>query len=293
MRHPKNTRSFKNSNSLGRKSTDRVPQNMHSKRQENPAIRVAEGNRVVMGRNASREMLQRNQERVVRCFSAMASGGDKVGKDLLSAAHARGVTVIELDRDRMDELCGGGVHQGICLEVREREFWDLPALLHAVSQKERSVVLALDNIQDPQNLGSILRAAECFGVDAVMWSKNRGSDLTAAAAKVSVGASEIVPIAKVSNLRDALMKLKSEGFWVVAAVIAEDAQRISSFVFPEKTVLVMGSEGDGIQPLIAKEADFRVYIQQHGVIDSLNVSQATAVFLSEFCRQRMDVDKNS
>jgi len=130
-----------------------------------------------------------------------------------------------------------------------------------------------------------LRAAECFGVDAVLWSKNRGAPIGPVVSKVSVGASEIVRLCPVSNLHRALESLKEAGAWLSGAIIAPDAASLDRFEFPEKSVVVMGAEGEGIHQLIEKSLDFRVFIPMSGRIDSLNVSQATAVMLQEVAKQ--------
>ncbi|MCP5504641.1 MAG: 23S rRNA (guanosine(2251)-2'-O)-methyltransferase RlmB [Chlamydiales bacterium] len=147
---------------------------------------------------------------------------------------------------------------------------------------EKSLVLMCDAIQDPQNFGSILRAAECFGVDAVIYSTNRNVALTPVVSKASVGASEIVPLIPVSNLVDTLKKFQDAGYFSVATEISDKAEALDSFVFPEQTLLMIGAEGPGIQPLLSKKSDFHLYIPMKGSIDSLNVSQATAVLLSHW-----------
>ena len=138
----------------------------------------------------------------------------------------------------------------------------------------------LDSIMDPHNFGAILRAAECFGVDAVLWSKNRGCDITPVVAKVSVGASELLPLVPVSNLAQALERLKDAGVWSIAADVSPEAQPIDQFEFPTKSLILLGSEGEGLQPLLLREAEFKITIPLHGKIDSLNVSQAAAVMLA-------------
>ena len=145
----------------------------------------------------------------------------------------------------------------------------------------------LDSIFDPQNFGSLLRSAECFGVDGVIWSKNRGCELTPVVSKASVGASELLPLLCVSNLAETMRKFKKNGFWIVTAEIGEEAKSLDSFDFPEKTLLIMGSEGKGVQKLLSKEADSKVYLPMYGQIDSLNVSQAASVLLYQWTQSKV------
>ena len=133
----------------------------------------------------------------------------------------------------------------------------------------------LDSIFDPQNVGAILRAAECFGADAIITSKNRGCPMTPTVSKASAGASAFVPHVEVSNLADSAQRLQNEGFTLVVADMDGD----ENAVWPDKLLLVMGSEGTGVQPLLKKRADLIVRIPMYGKIASLNVAQACAVLL--------------
>ena len=220
-----------------------------------------------MGRNCLREVCKHFPERIIRIYTYKKE-----------EAFIQGMPVSFVSKQKLHDLVDSESHQGFVAEVEERSNTNLKDFLK--EDRERSVVLVLDSIFDPQNLGALLRAAECFGVDGVIWSKNRGVDVTPVVSKSSVGASELVNIMKVSNLVESIKKLKDAGYWVVTAEVDPEALSLYSFDFPEKTVLVIGSEGKGIQPLISKHSDFKVYIPMSGKIDSLNVSQATAVFLA-------------
>lgn len=243
----------------------------------------------IVGRNAVSDFLNdpENATRIIKAYVQSQEKSDSTGASILSTIRRMKISTVEMPKGELTALCDSHGHQGFVLEVKPRPTLDLQGLIELAKGFETGLFVALDEVQDPQNLGSILRAAECLGAKAVFWSHNRGVGLTSTVNKVSAGASEIIPIATVSNLRDAIEKLKKEGFWSVASVISDDAEKLSSFSFPEKTCLILGSEGDGVKPLLAKEADFRVYIQQYGVVDSLNVSQAASVFLAEFARQKL------
>lgn len=177
-------------------------------------------------------------------------------------------------------------HQGFVAEIKPLESLDLKGLENFCAEMNNGVILALDGVQDPQNVGSILRAADSFGASMVIWSKNRSAPMTDTVASASAGSSQFVRTAVVSNLREALSRIKKIGFQTIATIINSEAVDLYSFTFPEKAVVILGGESDGVQPLIAKEADYQVYVQQKGVVDSLNVGQAAAVFLNEYRRQQ-------
>jgi len=221
--------------------------------------------RVIMGKHAIEEVAKRNPERLIKVYSHKKE-------------NPLGIDVTVVSKQKLSAMAGSESHQGIIAEVKEREFLAPKEFLKTAPEK--SIVLMVDSINDPQNFGTILRAAECFGVDAVIYSKNRNVALTPVVSKASVGASEIVPLMPVSNLADTLKKFQAGGYFSVAAEVAPGAHSLSSFEFPVQTLLIMGAEGSGIQPLLSKNSDFHVMIPMQGSIDSLNVSQATAVFLS-------------
>jgi 23S rRNA (guanosine2251-2'-O)-methyltransferase len=156
----------------------------------------------------------------------------------------------------------------------------LREILDAHRDTERGVLLLLDGVQDPQNLGSILRAAECFGVEAVVWSRNRGVPVTPSVVKASAGASELVTLVEVGNINDAIGKCRDAGWWILGASVTGNATAVQSYQGPQKVALVMGAEGSGLKNLTQRNVDQTVYIPMRGRIDSLNVGQATAVLLS-------------
>jgi 23S rRNA (guanosine2251-2'-O)-methyltransferase len=244
-----------------------------------------------MGRNCIELLLDRDPHRLAEVYLAAASDGEDRGRrggrrdELSDRLHAAGVPVHAVGRRELTAALGSDSHQGVVARVSQRPMLLAEELLELVQGRERVCILALDGVLDPHNLGAILRAAECFGVDGVVWSKNRAAPLGAVVSKVSVGASEVVPLCAVSNLHRTLEQLKAAGLWSVGATVAATAAPLHSFTFPERCVVVVGSEGEGIQDLIQRSLDFKVFIPMMGAIDSLNVSQATAVFLAELGRQ--------
>ena len=169
--------------------------------------------------------------------------------------------------------------------VKKFEYAELKDLLPKWKSKKRAVVLALDHIQDPQNFGAICRSAEAFGVSAIVIPKERSVSVTPAVYQASVGAVETVPIVRVANIKDALRKLKEEGFWSAATVLNDRATSLPEMPDFEKVVFVLGAEGDGIGQALASECDVAVLIPMSGKIESLNVSVSAAVLLYEFARR--------
>lgn len=201
------------------------------------------------------------------------------------AAEARGVTVETTDRAALDRLLPGVSHQGCAAEVlaaRIRRESELPELLAAV---ETPWVLALDQVQDPHNLGACLRSAAAAGVTAVIAPRKRAAGLTPAARKVAAGGAEVVPFVPVTNLVRAIERLKADGFWAVG-LAGEAEASIYETALPEPIVWVAGGEAGGLRALTAEHCDLQVSIPMAGAMESLNVSVATAIALFETRRQR-------
>ena len=208
---------------------------------------------------------------------------DDVGKAIFDLAATKKVKIEVVPSSVLHSMARNP--QGFIAEVNPKMLLDLNGLENLAANVDTGVIVALDGVKDPQNLGSIIRACDSFGVSALVWSKNRNVSLTEVVSKVSAGASEFVECAQVSNLRDALLKLKKLGFSVESAIVDENASSLFDHKFMPRTVIVLGGESDGIQPLIAKESTTRLYIPQHGVVDSLNVGQAASVFLAAYRAQ--------
>lgn len=237
----------------------------------------------VIGVQAVRTVLRQAPERALALYT---SHDPKKGGPLFDLAKKTGVSLHRIPEAKLSQMVETESHQGFALETKERIYHSLEALS---SQEGPAFFLMLDQIFDPQNLGAILRSAECFGVSGVIWSKNRGTDITPSATKASAGASELVPLVRVSNLADSVLRLQSQGFEVVAAVAPSSGgekpvESLFSFSFSPRTVLIVGSEGEGIQPLLCKRADRLLTIPLQGKTDSLNVSAATAVLLAFYTK---------
>ena len=197
-----------------------------------------------------------------------------------------GVAVHDADPETLDKLVEGAHHQGVVLRrrpVRSRGDQDLDALIE--SNGKELLLLALDGVEDPNNLGACLRTAEAAGVDAIVTSRNRGAGLTAAVYKVASGAADRVPLIRVANLARALARLRKAGVRVIGAASSGESIVYQADLRGPLT-LVVGGEERGLRDLTAKHCDQLVRIPMHGYVESLNVSVSTGIVLFEAVRQR-------
>jgi len=186
--------------------------------------------------------------------------------------------------DRMDRK-----HQGLIAFVTEKEYTPLEDILNA---SENPIIILLDGIEDPQNLGAIIRTAVCAGVDGIVLPERRSSGLTDVVAKVSAGGLEHIKIAQVTNLARTINRLKKRGFWVVGAE-AEGEMTWDSFDYTSPVALVFGSEGKGLRHLSKENCDIILSLPVKSGIGSLNVSAAAAIFMYEVVRQRKNQQKKT
>jgi 23S rRNA (guanosine2251-2'-O)-methyltransferase len=241
---------------------------------------------IVYGSNAVREAL-RGRRRVSRLWAADES--------LATAARALGapepvkvVVPAELER-----LCGSPTHQGLVCETEAYPYADAARLL----EPDDALVVALDQVQDPQNLGAVCRSAECAGANGVVVPERRAAEVTAAVCRASAGAVEHLAVARVRNLADYLAEAKQAGAWVYGAE-AGAARSYTDVDWSGRAVIVLGSEGGGIRPRVRAACDELVSLPVRGRIGSLNVSAAAAVLLYEAARSRAaanapDLDKST
>lgn len=207
-------------------------------------------------------------------------------QDLLERAQAQGIPIQYRKPDYFRSLLGGSVHQGVAAQVRDFPLADASMILKkAETEKELPLILALDGIVDPQNLGSLVRTALAMGAHGIILPKARSAPLSPAVSKASAGAMEHMLIARVSNLVAALQRLKKAGLWVVGAHAGSE-QRVDDADFNVGIVLVIGGEGKGLRPLVRKTCDYLVSIPQKKAVDSLNAAVAGAIVMYEIVRQR-------
>jgi 23S rRNA (guanosine2251-2'-O)-methyltransferase len=191
--------------------------------------------------------------------------------------------VPETPAEELERLCGSPEHQGVVAEVDPYPYADPASLFEA--DDGQGLVVALDQVQDPHNLGAVCRAAEVAGASGVVILERRAASVTPAACKASAGAVEHLPVARVRNLADWLAEAKESGAWIYGAA-ADAPKRYSDLDWIGRAVLVLGSEGKGIRPRVASRCDELVSIPTKGRVGSLNVSVAAAVVLFEAVRQR-------
>jgi 23S rRNA (guanosine2251-2'-O)-methyltransferase len=228
---------------------------------------------LIMGKRALHEILLYAPGRILEVYVSKHKEKD----ELLTLLEEKKIPLQFVSKEKLFALVHSDSHQSFVAKIKKRKVWDLHSFLR---EKNASFLLMLDSIEDPQNFGAILRSAECFSVDGIITSKNRGVSLTATVAKASAGASELLSLVEVCNLAESLRVLKKEDFEIVVSdASGRGTKSLCSFSFPKRTVLVMGSEERGVQPLICKMADHLVYIPMKGKIASLNVATATSVFL--------------
>jgi 23S rRNA (guanosine2251-2'-O)-methyltransferase len=233
---------------------------------------------IIYGLNPILEALRSHPERV-RYIGVAREHGPKLQR-ALAEARKHGVAVRSMTIQQLERLAGGGVHNGIVAEVAGGTYADFE---DRIDRETMPFILILDGIQDPQNLGAILRVADGFGVDLVVIPEHDAVGLTPAAVKASAGASAWVAVAQVTNLARAIEALKKREYWVYAAVL--DGDPPASIDLRGRVALVLGSEGRGIRRNVLEHCDRRVTIPMQGHVDSFNVATAAAVLCYEVRRQ--------
>jgi 23S rRNA (guanosine2251-2'-O)-methyltransferase len=238
----------------------------------------------VWGRNPVLALLRSGSRRADEV--AVLAGARGPLSEVVALARRAGVKVSYRTRDQLTAIAGTGDHQGVVARVAAAEYADLEDLL-AVPARRREVpfLLALDQVQDPRNLGALLRTADAFGVHGVVVPKHHAVGLTEAAARTAMGALEYVAVARATNLVTALEKIKESGIWVYGST-AEGGLPPWQVDLKGPVCLVLGSEGEGLRPLVARACDVMVSVPMRGGVGSLNVGAAGAALCYEVARQR-------
>jgi 23S rRNA (guanosine2251-2'-O)-methyltransferase len=239
--------------------------------------------RVLIGFHAVAARLRADPASVIEILADEARHDARIG-DVLAAAEASGVRVIRVPARRLDGFYGGGRHQGIVARVRPRdERADLETILDGL--KEPPLLLVLDGVTDPHNLGACLRVADAAGAHAVIAPKDRSAALSPTVAKVASGAAESVPFLAVTNLARTLDALKARNVWVIGT--AQDAEEdLYAAGLPDAVAWVLGSEAEGMRRLTRERCDRIVRIPMHGRVESLNVAVTAGLCLYESRRHR-------
>jgi len=204
---------------------------------------------------------------------------------LVKEAKANGTIIDEVDSRRLAQLTQGANHQGIAAQIAPYSYWELASLIDHAKKTTESVVVIMDGIEDPHNLGSIIRTAEAMGVQGIIIPQRRAVGITSTVMKVAAGALENIAIARVVNLNQAILKLKDAGFWIYGTTVDTDTM-LQQVNFSGSVGLVIGSEGQGLSQLTEKNCDQLVTIPLVGATPSLNASVAAAISLYEVFRQR-------
>ena len=188
--------------------------------------------------------------------------------------------VVYVSPSEMEKMTDGGVHQGVSAELKPYQTVSLEEIILKARKKEKKIIVMLDNINDPHNLGAILRSADVFEAAGIIIPKHNSVSLNATVAKTSAGAINYVPVAVVNNLNQAIKTLKDEGYWVVSTDGSATIS-YSSIKYDFPVVVVIGSEGKGVSSLVLKNSDYIVKIPQFGHVNSLNASVAAGILLAE------------
>lgn len=238
----------------------------------------------VAGRNSVAEALKSGRS----INKIMVAKGERHGaiREIIGQARAQGLVVQEVESAKLDQIAEGVRHQGVVAMVAPVAYAELEDILGKAQENgEQPFIVLLDELEDPHNVGAILRTSDATGVHGVLLPKRRSSPLTATVAKTSAGAVEYVPVARIGNISQTLKQLKKQGLWVVGADMDGDKNYYEADL-TGPIVVVVGSEGQGMGRLTKEECDFVVRIPMKGKITSLNASVACSLLLYEVLRQR-------
>ena len=230
---------------------------------------------LVFGRNVAVDLLKKNKN--VRKIYFQEGFSDKT---LVSLSEKAKIPIKICSKKEMDHLCSG-VHQGIILDIPDYEYTDLKEVI----KLDESFIVMLDHLEDPHNLGAIIRTCEAAGVKSIIIPKDRQVPINSTVMKTSVGTLDSVKIVQVSNLVNAIGQLKEHGYWVVGTSL-ENSQDYRSVDYTGKIVLIIGNENNCISKLVAENCDFLVKIPMYGTTNSLNASVAAGIMIYEVIRNR-------
>lgn len=243
---------------------------------------------LIIGRNPITEAIKsgRTVEKLM-----VAKGSEKSLSQMIAMAKDRGIPVYYNDKSRMDKISDGGAHQGVAAYVSSYEYCEVEDMIKYADEKgEDPFLIILDGLEDPHNLGAIIRSADGAGAHGVIIPKRRAVGITGVVAKASAGAIEYANVARVSNIVQTIEKLKKEGFWIAAVDMSDTPYFESNLT--GKIAVVIGNEGEGISKLVKENCDFTVSMPMNGSVQSLNASNAAAIIMYEVVRQRAAAKKS-
>ena len=250
---------------------------------DSPGEDVTPNENIVCGRNAVLELI-RSGRSIDKLF--IKKGGIEGALIVINAeAKAHGIPIVEAEREKLDTMAAGVIHQGVIAMAAAKEYVSVDDILKLAEERhEKPFIVIADGINDPHNLGAIIRNCDGAGVHGLIIPKRRSAGLTPVTAKSSAGAIEHMAIAKVSNISNTINDLKKKGVWVVGCEAG--GQSYDSIDYDMPLALVLGSEGEGMSDLVTKNCDFIASIPMMGNVNSLNVSCASAVILFEASKSR-------
>jgi 23S rRNA (guanosine2251-2'-O)-methyltransferase len=238
---------------------------------------------IIIGRKPVLEALNSNEE-IEQVYILFGQQGNIINA-IRVAAKKRGIKCNQIPLERFRTYTPSQNAQGVIALKQDFRFSSLDEILSLTKKSTLPLILILDEIQDPHNVGAILRSAECSGVNGVILTKHNSATITSTVTKVSAGATEHLKICQVNNLSQTIDELKEKGFWIVGSSL-ENAKNITEVDYKIPIALIVGNEEKGIRKLTASKCDFLVKIPMSGKIQSLNVSVATGILLFEILRQR-------
>lgn len=241
------------------------------------------GSDLIIGRNAVMEAIKSGRE-IDRMFIARGERNPAVSR-LVAMCRETGAVVKEVDSKKLDFMCGGGVHQGVALSVAAHEYATIDDIFASAKEKgEAPFVIVCDELEDPHNLGAVIRTAEAAGAHGIIIPKRRSASLNFTVAKTSAGALEYMPVARVPNIASALDEIKERGCWTYGADMNGSDYKTTDF--SGGVALVIGSEGMGLSRLVREKCDFIVSLPMKGKINSLNASVAAGILMYEVSSRR-------
>lgn len=241
------------------------------------------GGNIICGRNSVLEALRSGRE-IDRLLVAHGSSGGSIAA-IIAKCSSRGILIKEISPQKLDYYCDGANHQGVAVMIASQEYSSVEEILDTASERnEKPFIIICDEIEDPHNLGAIIRTAEACAVHGIIIPKRRSASLNATVAKSASGALEYMKVARVTNIPNTIDELKEKGVWVFGADM--DGSDYTEFDYDIPCALVIGNEGKGIGTLTAKKCDAIISLPMCGRINSLNASVAAGVLMYEVVRKR-------
>lgn len=238
---------------------------------------------IIYGRNSVLEAIRSGRE-IDRLYVAHGQSGGSVSA-IIAKCSQRGILIKEISPQKLDYYCEGGNHQGVAVMFASQEYSTVEGILNIAEERnEKPFIIICDEIEDPHNLGAIIRSAEASGVHGIIIPKRRSASLNATVAKTAAGALEYMAVARVTNIANTIDELKEKGVWVFGADM--DGADYSLTDYDTPCALVIGNEGKGIGKLTAKKCDEIISLPMKGKINSLNASVAAGILMYEVVRKR-------